>query len=77
MFLNIGFCFIGDNGFLGIYVKGGIMLFYVIGVNEKVNFDFDVKDFNWFNYGVNFGVGIDLVFLIVDVIYEIGLKDYF
>ena len=42
-----------------------------------INFDFDVKDLNRFNYGANLGVGIDLAFLTVDVTYEIGLKDYF
>lgn len=75
--LNVGFRLTGDNGLLGIHAKGGITPSYVLGVNEKENFDFNVKDLNRFNYGANLGVGIDIAFLTVDVTYEIGLKDYF
>jgi len=75
--LNLGFRLTGDNGLLGIRVKGGVTPTYVMSVNEKDGFAFDKEDLNTFTWGANVGAGLDVLFFTLDVNYEIGLNDYF
>lgn len=67
----------GDNGLLGLYFKGGIVFIYVLGVKEVDGFNFFEDWLNWLMWGVNMGVGIDLLFFMVDLIYEKGFIDFF
>lgn len=75
--MNLGFRLTGDNGLLGIRLKGGVTPTYVISVNEKDGFAFDKEDLNTFTWGANVGAGLDILFFTLDVNYEIGLTDYF
>ncbi len=61
----------------GLHAKGGIVPTYVMGVKEAENFDFDIDQLNRLTWGAQFGVGIDLLFLTAEVMYEKGLTDYF
>jgi hypothetical protein len=75
--INLGLRVTGDNGLLGIHVKGGITPTYVLGVDEKEGFNFSKEQLNTFTWGANAGVGVDFLFLTVDANYEIGLNDFF
>ncbi|MEZ4984476.1 MAG: outer membrane beta-barrel protein [Saprospiraceae bacterium] len=75
--LNVGLRITGDNGLLGLYLKGGVVPTYVMGVKETDNFDFSVDRLNRLTWGANAGLGIDLLFLTADLTYEKGLTDFF
>ena len=75
--LNVGLRLLGDNGLVGLYVKGGISPTYVLGVKEVENFAFDINELNRLTWGANVGVGVDILFLTADLSYEKGLTDYF
>lgn len=75
--LNLGLRLTGDNGLLGLHVKGGITPTYVLGVKEVDNINFDVDRLNRLTWGANMGVGIDFLFLTADLTYEKGLSEYF
>lgn len=75
--LNLGLRVTGDNGLIGLHVKGGIVPTYVMSVKETNNFNFDKDQLNNLTWGANFGVGIDFLFLTADLTYEKGLSDYF
>lgn len=75
--VNIGLRLTGDNGLLGIHVKGGVMPSYIVGVKEEAGYGFDKSDLNTFTWGANVGVGVDVLFLTIDANYEIGLDDFF
>ena len=75
--LNLGLRITGDNGLIGLHVKGGIVPTYVMGIKEVNNFDFNVDDLSRLTWGTNIGVGIDFLFMTADLSYEKGLTDYF
>lgn len=75
--LNIGLRVTGDNGLLGLHLKGGIVPTYVMSVNEVNDFNFDKDQLNSLTWGANMGVGVDFLFLTADLTYEAGLSDYF
>jgi hypothetical protein len=75
--LNLGLRLTGDNGLLGLRLRGGVTPTYVLGVNEKADFAFSKEDLNAFTWGANVGAGVDVLFFTLDVNYEIGLNDYF
>lgn len=75
--INLGLRLTGDNGILGLRVKGGVVPTYVMNVNEKEGFAFNKDDLNSFTWGANVGAGLDVLFFTLDVNYEIGLTDYF
>ncbi len=75
--VNIGVRLTGQGGLIDLYAKGGIVPTYVAGVKERPNFDLSVDDLNRLTYGANIGVGVDVLFLTIDLNYEIGMKDYF
>ncbi|HMQ46674.1 MAG TPA: porin family protein [Saprospiraceae bacterium] len=75
--VNLGIHITGDDGLLGLHIKGGIVPTYVIGVDEKAGFSFDKNDLNTFTLGANVGAGVDILFLTVDANYEIGLNNFF
>lgn len=75
--LNLGIRITGDNGLLGLRVKGGVTPAYVMSVNERPGFAFDKGDLNTFTLGANVGAGLDILIFTVDLNYEIGLNDYF
>lgn len=62
---------------LGLHAKAGIVPTYVLGVDEKADYSFDIDDLNRLTWGFNLGAGIDFLFLTVDANYEIGISDYF
>ena len=75
--LNLGIRLTGDNGLLGLRVRGGVTPSYVFNVTEKQDFSFNKDDLNAFTWGANVGAGIDVLFFTLDVNYEIGMTDYF
>jgi hypothetical protein len=75
--LNLGLRLTGDNGLLGVHVKGGVTPAYVIGVSEKPEFSFDIDRLNRFTLGANVGAGVDVLIFTIDANYEIGLSDFF
>ena len=75
--LNLGLRVTGDNGLIGLHLKGGIVPTYVMSVKETDNFNFDKDQLNSLTWGANVGVGIDFLFLTADLTYEKGLSDYF
>lgn len=46
-------------------------------MDEKNGIDFNKEDFNSFIWGVNVGVGVNFLFFMADLNYEIGLDDFF
>ena len=75
--LNLGLRITGDNGLLGLHLKGGIVPTYVLGVKEVNDFNFSEDRLNRLSWGANMGVGIDLLFFTADLTYEKGLTDFF
>jgi len=75
--VNLGLHLTGDSGILQIHARGGIVPTYVLGVKEKPSFEFDKDSLKDWTFGANVGLGVDLLFLTVDLNYEIGLTDYF
>lgn len=80
--INLGLRLTGDNGILGLYVKGGVTPAYVLGMTEKEKpvlplFSYQLEDLNRFTWGGNAGIGIDFLFLTAELNYEIGLTDFF
>ncbi len=75
--INLGIRITGDNGLLGIHLRGGVVPSMVLGVTERTDFAFDRDRLNTFTWGANMGVGVDLLFLTLDASYEIGMSDFF
>lgn len=75
--LNLGLRLTGDNGLLGLRLRGGVTPSYVVNVTEKQDFAFSKDDLNAFTWGANVGAGLDVLFFTLDVTYEIGMTDYF
>ena len=75
--LNIGLRVTGDNGLLGLHVRGGVVPTYVMSVKAVDNFNFSVDQLQRITWGANVGAGLDLLFFTADVTYERGLTDFF
>ena len=75
--VNLGIRLTGDNGLIGLHVKGGVVPTMVTGVTEKQDFSFNKDDLNTFTLGANVGAGIDFLVFTLDANYEIGLNDFF
>ena len=75
--VNLGIRLTGDNGLIGLHVKGGVVPTMVLGVTEKQDFSFNKDDLNTFTMGANVGAGIDFLVFTLDANYEIGLNDFF
>lgn len=75
--VNIGLRLTGEGGILQLHARGGVTPSYVLGVNEKEGFAFDKNSLKDWTFGANVGLGVDVLFLTVDLNYEIGLTDYF
>ena len=75
--INLGLRLTGTGGLMQIYAKGGVTPTMLLSVQEKDNFPFNKDDLKKITWGANAGVGVDVLFLTVDLNYEIGLTDYF
>lgn len=75
--VNLGLRLLGNNKFLQLHARGGIVPTYALGVKERSGFAFDKASLKDWTFGANVGVGVDVLFLTVDLNYEIGLSDYF
>ncbi len=75
--VNLGLRLLGNNDFLQLHARGGIVPTYTLGVKERNGFAFDKETLKDWTFGANLGVGVDVLFLTVDLNYEIGLTDYF
>lgn len=75
--VNLGLRLLGNNDFLQIHARGGIVPTYTLGVKERSGFAFDKESLKDWTFGANVGAGVDILFLTVDLNYEIGLSDYF
>ncbi|MCB0620938.1 MAG: PorT family protein [Saprospiraceae bacterium] len=75
--LNLGAFLTGEGGIINIHVRGGVVPTFILGINEKDNFSISKDDLSPFSLGANAAVGIDILFLTVDLGYEWGLTDFF
>ncbi len=75
--VNLGINLTKPGGLLNIHAKGGVSPTYVMSVRERESFAFDKNALNSWTFGANVGAGIDILFLTVDLNYEIGLTDFF
>ncbi|HMO37854.1 MAG TPA: outer membrane beta-barrel protein [Saprospiraceae bacterium] len=75
--VNLGFYLTGTDGLLRVFAKGGVTPAYLLGVREKESFAFNRDSLKDWTFGANVGLGVDLLFLTVDLNYEIGLTDFF
>lgn len=75
--LNIGLNLTGEGGLLGIHAKGGITSTFVTSITEKPSFQLDKDDLNALTWGLNVGIGVDVLFLTADITYETGMTDFF
>jgi hypothetical protein len=75
--INLGLRLTGDNGLLGVHLRGGVMPSMLLGVTERADFAFDRDRLNTFTWGANMGVGVDFLFLTLDANYELGMSDFF
>ena len=75
--VNLGLRLTGDNGLIGLHVRGGVVPTMVLGVTEKQDFAFNKDDLNTFTLGANVGAGIDFLVFTLDASYEMGLNDFF
>ena len=76
--VNIGFYLTGqDAGLIRIYIIGGVIPSYIVGMKSADKFNLNPTEFNRFQLGLNAGVGIDLLFLNIGASYQYYLQDYF
>ncbi|MBL7830881.1 MAG: PorT family protein, partial [Saprospiraceae bacterium] len=76
--INGGFYLTGkDQALMRIYIHGGVVPSYILGIKSVEKFDLKPTEFNRFQLGVNAGIGIDLLFLHIGANYEYYLQDYF
>lgn len=66
-----------ESALLRIYLHGGVTPSYIIGMKSPEKFDLDPSEFNRFQFGINGGIGVDLLFLNISATYEYYLQDYF
>ena len=66
-----------DQALMRIYVHGGVLPAYIIGIKSVEKFELNPTEFNRFQLGLNAGVGVDLLFLHLGATYEYYLQDYF
>lgn len=74
--LNGGLYLTGTDGILAVRVNGGVIPTFLLGVEDN-NLGLDRDDFQAFNFGLNAGLGIDLLVLTLDFGYEWGLTEFF
>lgn len=75
--VNLGLRLLGNNDFFQLHARGGIVPTYTLGVKERSGFALDKESLKDWTFGANVGLGVDILFLTVDLNYEIGLTDYF
>lgn len=75
--VNLGLRLTGDDGLIGLHLKGGVVPAYVLSVKEKPVFQLDREDLRDFTLGANIGAGVDILFFTLDASYEIGLSPFF
>jgi hypothetical protein len=76
--INGGFYLTGkDQALMRIYINGGIMPAYIVGIKSVDKFDLNPTEFNRFQLGLNAGLGIDLLFINISANYEYYLQEYF
>ncbi|MDX1667682.1 MAG: outer membrane beta-barrel protein [Saprospiraceae bacterium] len=75
--LTLGWRLTGRGGLLGIHARGGAVANWLADVKERPAFDLDKDELKEWTYGARAGVGLDLLFLTVDLDYEWGLSDFF
>lgn len=76
--LNAGLYLTGSEAALiRIFIHGGVVPLYIIGIKSPEKFDLNPSEFNRFQLGLNVGAGIDLLFLHFGATYETFLQNYF
>ncbi len=75
--VNIGVNLTKTGGFFNIWIKGGGSANFFAGV-QKIDGSSSVTDeFSKVNYGLNFGVGIDILLFTIDISYEMGQTNFY
>ncbi len=75
--VNIGINLTGSGGLLNIWVKGGGSANFFGGVKQVDGSSLVSDDFSKVNFGLNLGVGVDVLFVTVDATYELGQTNFF
>lgn len=75
--VNIGINLTGSGGLLNIWVKGGGSANFFGGVKQVDGASLVSDDFSKVNFGLNLGVGVDVLFVTVDATYELGQTNFF
>lgn len=74
---NIGINLTETGGLIDVWVKGGGSANFFAGV-KKIDGSFSGgEEFSKVNYGLNFGVGIDVLVFTFDFSYELGQTNFF
>ena len=66
-----------EAALIRIYIHGGVIPSYILGIKSPEKFDLNPSEFNRFQLGLNVGAGIDLLFLHFGATYESYLQNYF
>ena len=66
-----------DQALMRIFIHGGVLPSYIIGIKSVEKFDLNPTEFNRFQLGLNAGLGVDLLFLHIGATYQYYLQDYF
>lgn len=75
--VNIGINLTGSGGLLNIWVKGGGSANFFGGVKQVDGSSLVSDDFSKVNFGLNLGVGVDVLFVTIDATYELGQTNFF
>jgi hypothetical protein len=75
--LDLGIRLNRKNALLNLVLRGGVTPTMIVGVQEKNGIAFNKSSLNQFTWGANAGLSLDVLFLTVDLNYELGLNNYF
>ncbi len=75
--LDLGIRLNRKNALLNLVLRGGVTPTMILGVQEKNGIAFNKGSLTPFTWGANAGLALDVLFLTVDLNYEMGLNNYF
>lgn len=75
--VNIGINLTGTGGLMNIWIKGGGSANFFGGVKQVDGSSLVTDDFSKVNFGLNLGVGVDVLLFTIDATYELGQTNFF